>query len=155
MKKILYLVRHAKAMEREEFKGTNDSLRPLIPEGEKKFEKTLKKLKKRKIKIKGSFHSPFLRCKQSAAILEKVYKVKSRSHKALAHGEKILKVYALLLKAKKHTALIGHEPELSELMLLLGHNNTRPFKKGEVRSLEIKKKKKQYSFRVKALSHTH
>jgi phosphohistidine phosphatase SixA len=153
MKKLVCLVRHAKAMDREDFKGKDDSLRPLTPEGEKKFEKTLKRLKKAKIKIKHSYHSPFLRCAQSAKILESCFKIKSKPSKKLAHGGKTSDFYSFLLKVKKNSAIISHEPELSELMLLLGIKGPL-FKKGELRVLEIKKKKNQYSFKVIRSSHS-
>lgn len=47
MKKTICLIRHARAMEREDFKGDDDSLRPLTSVGEKKFKKTLKKTKRK------------------------------------------------------------------------------------------------------------
>jgi phosphohistidine phosphatase SixA len=147
MKKIICLIRHARAMEREDFKGKDDSKRPLTLKGEKKFKKTLKKIKKEKIKIKHSFHSPFLRCKETAKILESVYKINSKATKKLAHGQDMNKLLPFLLKAKNHTAFIGHEPELSELFLLLGLQAPL-FKKGELRLVEIKKKNKKTSYKL-------
>lgn len=113
--------------------------------------RSLKKLlrkQKEKIKIKHSFHSPFLRCKQTAKILESIFKLKSKATKKLAHGQDMTKLIPLLLKAKNNTAFIGHEPELSKLSLLLGLQ-AAPYKKGELRFIEIKKKNDTLSYKLK------
>ncbi|MEZ4813688.1 MAG: histidine phosphatase family protein [Bdellovibrionota bacterium] len=137
MKKTLYLLRHAKAINRLKFKGPDDSLRPLTSGGVKKFESTLKKIKKKKVKIKHSYHSPFLRCKQTAHLLEKEFNIKSKPLSRLAHGSNVRHLLTLLRKLKNHTVLIGHEPELSDLYLLLGLKGPL-FKKGEFRCIQVK-----------------
>ncbi len=136
MKKVIYLIRHAKALDREEYKGKDDSLRPLTHKGILDFEKSLKKSKK-KIKIKASYHSPFLRCLQTAHLVEKAFKIKSHALPKLAHGSDVSDLLKHLFACPQQSAFIGHEPELSELCLLLGLKG-KLFKKGEIRKVQIK-----------------
>jgi len=138
MKKVIYLIRHAKAMDREDFKGKDDSFRPLTPKGISEFEETLKRSKK-KTKIKTSFHSPFLRCAQTARLIEKTYKIKSQPLLDLSHGTDVSTLLKHLFACPDQSAFIGHEPELSELCLLLGLKG-KLFKKGEIRKISIKLK---------------
>lgn len=137
MKKTIYLVRHAKATDRNLFNNKDDSLRPLIPEGIKKFQNTLKRLKNKKVNIQHAYHSPFLRCVQTAELLEKTYKIKSQKLALLAHGIDVSKIVPILFQVPNHSALIGHEPELSEICLHLGLKS-KVFKKGELRKITIK-----------------
>lgn len=136
MKKVIYLIRHAKALDREDFKGKDDSLRPLTAKGISEFEETLKKSKK-KIKIKASFHSPFIRCVQTAHLVERAYKIKSKPLPVLSHGTDASDVLKYLFSCPHQSAFIGHEPELSELCLLLGLEG-KLFKKGEIRKVVFK-----------------
>ena len=143
-KKNFYLIRHAQAEDREEFKKhtqKNDFYRPLTAEGKDVFLKTLKKLKKKKIKIKKVFHSPFLRCQQTAQLMEEKLSLQLTATKALGHGQEQSKLLTLFKNLKKNTAYVGHEPELSMLLLTL-NLRAKPFKKGEIRCLQQKTKRK-------------
>ncbi len=144
-KKKFYLVRHAIAEDRDVFKQKtqkNDIYRPLTKEGKKKFLKLVQKLKKKKINLKRVFHSPFLRCVETAQLIQETIPSQLISTKSLGHGHKQSDSLDLLKKLKKNSAFVGHEPELSMLLLELGLR-AKPFKKGEWRCLQQKTKKRK------------
>ncbi len=146
-----FLVRHAVAMDREDFKKLStqsDFYRPLTQHGRKKFLKSLKTLHKKKIKISNIYTSPYLRCLQTAEMLSEAFRTPSpKPLNALSHQESTQRSTSKMLRAldklKKNSCLVGHEPELSELLQeLLPSKEHVSFKKGELRCL--KKTKKGY-----------
>ena len=141
-----YLVRHALAMEREDFQkesSKGDFYRPLTPRGRRRFQRILKRLKNKNVPIKHLYSSPYLRCMQTAKMLAETLGVKKvRPLKALAHqnslGTSSKKFLRELKTLRKYSYFVGHEPELSQLMadLKLPKKDLVKFKKGEVRCLE-------------------
>jgi phosphohistidine phosphatase len=143
----IYIIRHAIAEDREIFAltGKPDSERPLISKGMKKLRKVCSFLKSLESDFDLFFHSPYIRCSQTADILKEFYP-QSKFKKnplliPLASKEKIdrqLKTLNL-----KTIALIGHEPDLGELVsYLLKESNPQnyKFKKSGIAFLELDKK---------------
>jgi phosphohistidine phosphatase len=139
----LYFVRHAEAVER----GGNvpDAMRYLTPKGRLFFRKTAKQF----IKM-GAFpdcivSSPLVRAVQTAEILaeETGFRGPLIVTDKLAPGFGRAALRAILSKCAgaKEVALVGHEPDLGDLVAsLLSLPSSRPLKKGEVVALELPRK---------------
>ena len=66
---FLYIARHAWAEERGDPRWSDDSLRPLTPEGIERYASVVKALAKRGFAPKQIATSPYTRCRQTADIL--------------------------------------------------------------------------------------
>src|SRR6185369_5784196 len=66
---ILYIVRHAWAVERDEWKGPDDNSRPLTEDGRKRFARVAKRLVKRDFSPDMIATSPLLRARETADII--------------------------------------------------------------------------------------
>ena len=128
----LYLLRHAIAAERDPDKYPDDALRPLTAAGSKKMIKVADALDQMGLKVDLILSSPFLRARQTAEIARK------RLH---LRKERLLLIDALApsrdpgtlvaeIQAKyvvDNLLLVGHEPDLSNLVsLLLSGDTTIP-----------------------------
>jgi phosphohistidine phosphatase len=125
----LLIIRHAIAMEREDFHKTNtdDEQRPLILEGIKKMRKNVIGLRRVVPYIKVMYSSPLVRAEQTAKIVADEYEeipVEICKHlKPESDPADLLEVVKEAAKkfsnAEKETsvlAVVGHEPHLSELI---------------------------------------
>jgi phosphohistidine phosphatase len=143
--KIL-IVRHGIAVEREDFEGTNDDLRPLTAEGKKEFDKVSKYYKKLYPNVDDFYSSPLLRAILTADILKKRFIKKYSILEELrpeTSSEDLLK--KLKNTNKKFIAIVGHEPSLSEFVghVVSGKNDSIiELKKGGACLVEIGEKSK-------------
>ena len=137
----LYLVRHAVAAERGP-KYPDDRLRPLTPQGSKKFGQSVPALMELDIVIDFVLTSPLVRARDTAMLLAAGLKPKPAvaEVEALAPGGR---PQAINEAIKTHTrkyrrlALVGHEPDLGELAArLLGARGNVQFKKGAICLIE-------------------
>jgi phosphohistidine phosphatase len=128
----LYLLRHAIAAERDPDKYPDDALRPLTAAGSKKMIKVADALDQMGLQVNLILTSPFLRARQTAEIARKRLHLKK---------ERLLLIDALApagdpgnliaeIQAKyvvDNLLLVGHEPDLSNLVsLLLSGDTTIP-----------------------------
>lgn len=142
----LLVVRHAIAMEREDYQNApalpgenskaeqkNDELRPLTLEGLRKMRKNVKGLKELVRKPDLIITSPLTRAVQTAEILKEVWAgvtiVESDSLKPGAHPDALIEWFLQhpeFAKNKSLVAVVGHEPQLSHLVswLLNGANRS-------------------------------
>jgi phosphohistidine phosphatase len=133
----LYLVRHAIAEVRDPDRWPDDSARPLSQEGIELFRKAARGLVRAGAEVEVAFTSPYVRAWQTAEILtEEADWPRAREDQAL---EPASPPDAAIELARSHressVALIGHEPDLSELasLLLTGDRGARlELKKGGV-----------------------
>jgi phosphohistidine phosphatase len=122
---FLYIVRHAIAEERESFakKNSEDSLRPLTIKGKKRMQKVVLKIKNELRDIDLIVTSPFVRAKQTAAVVaEMIGKPKIvESAELVPHAtpHAFLKWIKAQGKDKKKVMVVGHEPHLSSLASLI------------------------------------
>jgi phosphohistidine phosphatase len=114
----LILLRHAKAMEREEWKkkSADDSKRPLTQEGIDKFKLSLNGLNKILPKFDSILSSEFNRCRETAELFSQAFKQTFVIDSLLNHGGSPFLIWKKLQGFEGQTVvLIGHEPELSQL----------------------------------------
>ena len=120
----LYLLRHAIAVDKDSHAYRVDSERPLTSEGKQKMLRVAKGMKALDLSFDVILASPFLRAKQTAEIVARVFKAKKKLKLSvhLAVGgdtenliEELRQDYDLL----KSALLVGHEPYLSHFISLL------------------------------------
>jgi phosphohistidine phosphatase len=140
----LYLVRHAPAFNRDPSQWPDDGERPLTPEGEAKFRKAARGLRRVVPIVDIVLSSPFARAWHTAELLEEGAgwpppKPSSGLEAGRSPVEGIETIRPHL--SVSSLALVGHEPNLSELAsTLLTENVTRlalEIKKGGVVHLRL------------------
>ena len=119
----LYLLRHAIAVDREDFAG-EDSERPLTRDGENKMNRIAKGIRALKLSFDVVLSSPYRRAQETAGIL--VARFNNRRHLRLTdtltpRGDKraLIEEIAALGAHAESIVLVGHEPCLSTLAAML------------------------------------
>jgi phosphohistidine phosphatase len=141
----VYLVRHAIAHERNRVRWPNDARRPLTAAGQHRFREAARGLKRCLPKGVYVLTSPYVRARETAAILTKVAKLdRAAECPELASKASIGKAFELLRSCKEAAVvLVGHEPNLSRLLsAALGGDRARlsfEFKKGGAACLHFEK----------------
>jgi phosphohistidine phosphatase len=135
----LCFFRHGIAVEKDDPSVTSDAERPLTDEGVRKTQAAAEGL----IRLDGGYTklltSPWLRAKQTAAILAEVLELPSEELPELA-GDQTPEalVKAVARHHARHTLLVGHEPLLSATVVrLLGGEWTLDLKKAGACSIEV------------------
>ncbi len=142
---ILYIVRHAWAVERDEWKGPDDDSRPLTDEGRKRFAKVVKRLVKRDFAPDVVATSPLARTRETADIIAQ----------RVADGPAVIELPALapgsdlnaLLQwtseqAVDEVAWVGHAPDVELLFSALVSDGSAAvrFPKGAVAAIRFSEK---------------
>lgn len=137
----LLIVRHAEAVPRGA-PGIRDEERPLTAEGRAQFRAAARGIARLVDRPDALLTSPWLRAKQTAAILARAWdRVEPREAEALAGGS--FEAQAELLDGfprEATVALVGHEPYLSSLLArLLGAraSDRLGLKKGAIALVEV------------------
>jgi phosphohistidine phosphatase len=119
----LFLLRHGVAVEPGAPGHGKDADRPLTPKGERKLRRAADTLKALDLSFDLILSSPYLRARQTAAIVAKALNCKDRLELfgALAPGNAPRDVVEGLhrLPVPHNVLLVGHEPGLSQLISLL------------------------------------
>ena len=144
IKMILYIIRHAIAVEAAEFEG-EDSQRPLTGKGKKKMQAIAQGLKELEIQLDLILTSPYLRATQTAEILAKVFDlsedqaISTNQLTPTGYPDQLIEEINEKYGEAEHIAVIGHEPYLHlASMLITGDPNTSILlKKGGVCRLSI------------------
>ncbi len=140
----IFILRHGIALEREEWKRRDDSLRPLTREGEKQLQRISRALKKMELEFDLILSSPYERAKKTAEIVADKLNLKERlklSETLIAEGnpEQAIEKIAALKPPPENLLLVGHEPYLSQLIsqLISGDAGTKiDFKKAALCKLK-------------------
>ena len=112
---MIYFLRHAVAEERG---STPDADRPLLPEGRDKLRRVLRWADAQGIRPERVWTSPYLRCRQTAQEVQRHFDCTLTLVDQLQPGGGFDELLSVL---KEGTMLVGHEPDLSEMVgLLLG-----------------------------------
>ena len=128
----ILIVRHADAGDRRVFATTNpdDRQRPLSEKGRKRMAEVARGLQRVQPRLDHIFSSPLQRAVETAAILNNVYTQASLEQiKELAPGGERKQLAKRLSKLPVNTslALVGHEPDLSELVAWLSAGSNFSF----------------------------
>jgi phosphohistidine phosphatase len=138
----LYLIRHAVAFSRDPTRWPDDGERPLTPEGEARFRKAARGIRRIVTSVDVVLSSPLPRAWRTAELLEEEAGWPGPKPEPLleagrspAEGVEVIEAHLDLASL----ALVGHEPYLSELasILLTGRPTslTMEMKKGGVAHL--------------------
>src|SRR5688572_22620160 len=152
----LIVVRHAIAFERDAKRWPDDGLRPLTPEGKRKFQQAGRGLARWISDVDRLFSSPLVRAVQTAEILTD-YAGWSKADicNELLPEEDPEAPLALVRKVKKGTvAVVGHEPQLSALVAFCVSPDSSvhtPLKKGGVARIEFEGRVAEGSGKLLAL----
>ena len=124
----LYLLRHATAADRVTPGYEIDSTRPLTPEGARKMGRAAQGMRALDISFDLILSSPYLRAKQTAEIVARVLKSEDRLELAsnLAPGGNRMELIEGLSQrpdSPSSILLVGHEPDMSELISMLTAGN--------------------------------
>jgi phosphohistidine phosphatase len=119
----IYILRHAVAVSREEYQGQEDASRPLTPKGEKEMRKAAKGMKEMGVEFDLLLSSPYLRCVQTAEIVNNVFKrpveIEFSKHlKPEGASKELMEEINRKYRARRSLLLVGHEPYLSALITL-------------------------------------
>jgi len=118
----LYIVRHAIAQERDASSWPNDGDRPLTPEGEAKFRKAARGLRRLVPTVGTVLSSPFARAWRTAELLEEEAGWPAPKQQDELRADRPAREAVRALEAVSNNeavAVVGHEPGLSELASLL------------------------------------
>jgi len=119
----IILIRHAKAESRDANTWPDDDVRPLTAEGRAEQRAATRAMKKMGIKFDFLVSSPLLRARETTDIVAKGYRWAEAPQVAdeLGHGYSPGAVAKLLAKFPPNAvvALVGHEPDLSDLTAAL------------------------------------
>jgi|SRR5277367_4669740 len=143
----IYILRHGIAVEREDWKSKDDSLRPLTREGEKQLKQISRALKKMDLEFDLILSSPYERAKKTAEIVADKLKWQKRLKfsgelKSEGDAEKLISGINRLKPQPENLLLVGHEPYLSRLISQLVSGNTEvamDFKKAGLCKLKVEK----------------
>ena len=117
---MLYLVRHAKAGSRHDFKG-DDRLRPLSSSGRRQAEALANRLGSPLLATgaKTLISSPYLRCIQTLRPLAKVIGAKVEVDESLSEGRSFVGVLELLALLPEHSVICSHGDVIPETIAAL------------------------------------
>lgn len=120
----IMLVRHAIALDREEFHG-EDRDRPLTEKGRKRARRAFAGLRRLYPEITHIITSPALRAHHTARLLRREYPDAELSAADFLLPESLdFEALLLALEGKECAAIVGHEPDLTQTAaLLLGVSN--------------------------------
>lgn len=138
----LLIVRHAIAEEAEDWAPRPDEERPLTGRGEREMREVARGLRQLVPALGGLLTSPYTRALQTAEIVAAAYGLTPRVVPELASGRQPHEILRVLesLAGEDTAALVGHEPDLSELASLLLSGDSRSFialKKGGACLLQL------------------
>lgn len=143
----LFLLRHGLATERGTSGFAKDAARPLTLQGRRQLRKIAAAMRQMELSFDVILSSPFLRTRQTAEIVAKELKLKKRLAfvDELQPGGNMPKLIQRILTLKpppENILLVGHEPDLSNLIFWLVTGKTGAgfaLKKSGLAKLKIKK----------------
>lgn len=143
---LLYVMRHGVAVERGHVDYPNDAERPLTPRGQKRTRQAARGLRALGVEPDLLLTSPFVRARETAAIVAAELHLppgRIRETTALAPGASAYDFFREVNAggSPRAVVLVGHEPDLSELISLLlvgdAHALDAPLKKAAVCVVEV------------------
>ena len=121
----IYILRHGIAVERGTPGYKKDSDRPLTKDGEEKMRQIAEAMVGMELKFDLILSSPYVRAQQTAKIVAKALGEEVTFTKFLVPDADPLDLIAEINDEKPHTVLlVGHEPDLSQLISMLACGTT-------------------------------
>ena len=121
----IYILRHGIAVERGTPGYKKDSDRPLTKDGEEKMRQIAEAMLGMGLKFDLILSSPYVRAQQTAKIVAKALGEEVTYTKSLVPDADPLDLIAEINDEKPHTVLlVGHEPDLSQLISMLACGTT-------------------------------
>jgi phosphohistidine phosphatase len=108
---LLYVVRHAEAAP-----GEPDELRALTPAGREQAQALAERLVRDGTRLDAVLSSPLLRARETAAAIAKELGVVVQVDEGLAPGATAASVRAAIAGRGEAVAIVGHQPDCSELV---------------------------------------
>ncbi|MDE2215410.1 MAG: phosphohistidine phosphatase SixA, partial [Candidatus Omnitrophica bacterium] len=142
----LYFLRHGLAGQYGDPKYKDDSLRPLTADGQEKMRRAGLGMQVLGLKFDCIISSPFLRARQTAEIIAKVYKIKKKDIHLTdnllepAPVEDLLQELRSRFPKSENILLVGHQPHLTQMISRLLQSNKElliDLKKGGLCSLSL------------------
>ncbi len=118
----LYVVRHAIAEEARP--GQADGDRALTDDGIQRSKRAVKGMRRLDIRFDRVLSSPWLRARETAAMLESICDADPIITDLLIQSPRA-ELLALIAERGEDTAVVGHEPWLGELVAWLAFGDTR------------------------------
>jgi phosphohistidine phosphatase len=141
---ILYIIRHAWAVDRDDPACPEDSLRPLTEEGRERFGKLVKVLAERGFAPGLIATSPLVRCRQTAEIVSRQVRGQPAvvERDELAPGSDLAGLLAWTngqLDRQDEIAWVGHAPDVENLAgdLIGAPRGATRFAKGGVAAIQF------------------
>jgi phosphohistidine phosphatase len=144
----IFMLRHGIAADRDPAKFPDDSLRPLIPRGERKLRRVCEAMQEMELSLDLILSSPFLRARRTAEIAAEALGLSDalRFDDELApEGDPVRLIEHVygMLPEPRNLLLVGHEPYLSRLISVLttgGGGLGIELKKGGLAGLEAQER---------------
>ncbi|MDQ3365492.1 MAG: histidine phosphatase family protein [Myxococcota bacterium] len=118
----LFVIRHAIA--EEAAPGQDDATRELTDDGERKLRQVVKGLRRIGVEIDRVLTSPWARAARTAELLGPLCEAPPLVTELLTRSPKS-ELLALIAERNETTAVVGHEPWLTELVAWLAFGDTR------------------------------
>ena len=118
----LFVIRHAIA--EDGAPGQDDATRELTEDGEKQLKKVVKGMKRLELTFERILTSPWTRAARTAELLEPLCKAEPVTTSLLCAPPRS-ELLAQIAELGENTAVVGHEPWLSELVAWLAFGDTR------------------------------
>ncbi len=118
----LFVIRHAIA--EDGAPGQDDATRELTEDGEKQLKKVVKGMKRLELAFERILTSPWTRAARTAELLEPLCKTEPVTTSLLCAPPRS-ELLAQIAELGENTAVVGHEPWLSELVAWLAFGDTR------------------------------
>ena len=143
MGKRVFVVRHAKALKREDWKG-DDCKRPLTKEGVEEFRRFIEWLKPVFPERVRVISSPCERALKTAEVLGELLKVKVKVDERIKPDAEPEDYLAVIKENRGDLILVGHEPDISLFLNAITclSPSKLAFKKGAV--AELRKKGREW-----------
>jgi phosphohistidine phosphatase len=120
----LYLVRHGIALERDEHPEVPDESRPLTAKGRLRFRRASRAFARLGESVDLLFTSPLVRAVQTAELLAGALKQADvlciESLRPSAPPDQLLQELVKKAKGAQSIALVGHDPQMTQLLALVG-----------------------------------
>jgi phosphohistidine phosphatase len=143
MKRKLYFLRHAVALEREDWHNKDDELRPLIKQGITETQRLAKHLTKLGFRAERIITSPLVRAYDTGKIVADTLGVELLVDDHLKPGCDRVALKTILEKYDfENLILVGHEPDFSDMITDIIDGGRIKMKKGALAFVELEDSKK-------------